>query len=265
MSMLIHRNQYSKTHTYLTYGLVSIFNECNILNVHNQIYDLYHALNPTNIFLQIEEYTSEIHSFLLDPSIFIDNIFISIDNSPANYPQYLDIIQKIDNSKFKFICPKDLAETISDIQATIIPYSNIFNNGVSIRKSEIIRNDKILCLLSSDPESINMVKDYLYPKTNKKIVLINNPGVDNDQNIGLMLNSDLNIAFNTYGAAIDLTESYDAEMSICKIPNYKKNNGSYNLEDPPSLSNISTMEISSFINLLGLNGKKMGYSQQLTT
>ena len=110
-----------------------------------------------------------------------------------------------------------------------------------------------------------MVKDYLYPKTNKKIVLINNPAVDNDQNIGLMLNSDLNIAFNTYGAAIDLTESYDAEMSICKIPNYKKNNGSYNLEDPPSLSNISTMEISSFINLLGINGKKMRYSQQLTT
>ena len=51
MSMLIHRNQYSKTHTYLTYGLVSIFNECNILNVHNQIYDLYEQLKRKEIKL----------------------------------------------------------------------------------------------------------------------------------------------------------------------------------------------------------------------
>jgi hypothetical protein len=69
------------------------------------------------------------------------------------------------------------------------------------------------------------------------IVLVNNPEINHEQNIGIMLDDDMNTALNTYGAIIDFTESYDAEICLCKIPKY-------NLDQLNELDNIQPVNIS---------------------
>jgi hypothetical protein len=224
IDILIHKNTYTKIQSALTYGFIQHGDKYSfqVVNCHNSIYDLYYAHKPKNILLQIEEYTNEFHTFAHDPSIQMDKLFLSIDNNKVNFDTYIKILQQIRSNKVIAVAPKAF---ISYAQAqymntdNFIEYHNLVNKYVFFNKG-LSRNNKILCILSTDKDCLVKLDKFLYPQSKMPIVLINNPEINNDQNIGLMLDDDLNTALNTYGSVIDLTESYDGEISACNIPKY---------------------------------------------
>lgn len=225
-SILIHKNSYSKIHSAISYSIGSSVQNSRLINLHNQIYDLSLSLKPKTIILQFEEYSQEMHQFVHDKSLPSFNIIFTLDNFPSKYNQYLDIIKKIHQNHpiaFKIIVPIEFHDLLksNDIHIEgIIPYDKVYNNYV-FAHTESSRNDKILCILDQNPECIDFVKPYLYPNTTSKIILINNPKVEYDQNIGLAFDRDMSNLLNSYGSVLDLSNSYDAEISLCRIPKYK--------------------------------------------
>lgn len=227
IDILIHKNTYTKIQSALTYGFIQHGDKYRfqIVNCHNAIYDLYYAYRPKNILLQIEEYSNEFHTFAHDQSISLNRVFLSIDNNRVNFETYIKILEQIRSNNIIAIASSAFIEYAKSKQMNtenFIEYNNLLNKYVFFNKN-LSRNDKILCILSSDKNCVSKIDKFLYPKSKMPIVLINNPEVSNDQNIGLMLDDDLNTALNTYSAVIDLTESYDAEIASCRIPKYDLN------------------------------------------
>jgi hypothetical protein len=222
--ILIHKNGYTKTHNSLIYGLIKNIQNHKVMNCHDKLYDLFFMFEPKKLFLQIEEYSNEWHSFIIDTGITNKpEIYLTIDNNIVHKDKYLDILSQIKTSGTNFIIPKWLSDEIKpDPALKRIVYNNLYNNDVFYSlESKTNRNDKILCILSDDTDCINEVKDYLYPnKMGHKMVMVNNAQVIHPQNIGIMLDSDMNVALNTYGSVIDLTKSYDAEIASCGIKKF---------------------------------------------
>lgn len=235
--ILIHKNSYTKIQSTLTYGYIKCSDTYSnrILNCHNRIYDLYHAFKPKNILLQIEEYSNEFHHFVHDKSI-ATNVLLSIDNNYTNFNSYTQILQQIKNDKLKAIAPKSFVDLLKsqNIQTqNIIEYNNLYNQYI-FNKKDSIRNNKILCILSTDSSCISSIEKYLYPKSDLPIVMVNNPEIKHDQNIGLLFDNDMCEALNNFGSVIDFTLSYDAEINICGIPKYSLTD----LEDLPSATPV---------------------------
>ena len=91
--------------------------------------------------------------------------------------------------------------------------------------------------MSTDVSCLNKIEETLYPRSKEKIVLINNSEIEHDQNIGLMFDSDLNKALNTFGSVIDLSNSYLAEITACETKVSEKDTNKY-----PSKDNIVTTD-----------------------
>jgi hypothetical protein len=224
IDILIHKNTYTKIQSALTYGFIQNTDKYKfqVINCHNSIFDLYYIYKPKNILLQIEEYSNEFHTFVNDPSIAIDNIFLSIDNNKVNFDTYIKILEQIRTNNTKAIAPKafiQYAQSKDMNTDNFISYNNLINRYVFLNKN-LTRSDKILCILSSDKNCISKLEKFLYPASKMPIVMINNPEIAHDQNMGLMLDDDLCTALNSYGSVIDLTEAYDAEISVCGAPKY---------------------------------------------
>lgn len=247
IDILIHKNSYTKIQSALTYGFIKLC-DSHIINCHNRIYDLYYVFQPKNILLQIEEYSNEFHTFSHDSSINT-NIFLSIENNKINFDTYLQILQQIKNTKIKIIAPDAFIKFLEEknIPTTnVIEYHNLYNKNIFFNTSSN-RNNKILCILSMDSNCLSKIEKYLYPKSKLPIVMVNNPEIKHDQNIGLLFDSDMCEALNTFGSIIDFTESYDAEIKICGIPKYSINDLD-NLENiKPELLTIETVEVEQFI------------------
>jgi hypothetical protein len=224
IDILIHKNTYTKIQSALTYGFIQNTDKYTfrVENCHNSIFDLYYLYKPKNILLQIEEYSNEFHTFVSDTSIDIDNIFLTIDNNKVNFDTYIKILQQIRSNNVKAIAPTTFIEYAQSKQMNtenFIPYHSLINKYVFFNKN-LPRNNKTLCILSSDKNCVASLEKFLYPASKMPIVMINNPEVKHDQNIGLMLDDDLNTALNSYGSVIDLTEAYDAEIAVCGVPKY---------------------------------------------
>jgi|688.fasta_scaffold221292_3 hypothetical protein len=228
IDILVHKNTYTKIQSALTYGFLQHGDKYKfqIVNCHNSIYDLYYAYKPKNILLQIEEYSNEFHTFANDPSIQINKLFLSIENNKINFDTYIKILQQIRSTNIIAVAPRSFIEYAKAQQMdtkNFVQYDNLVNKYIFFNKS-LSRNNKILCIMSTDKDCLTKLDKFVYPKSKMPIVLINNPEINNDQNIGLMLDDDLNTALNTYGSVIDLTESYDGEISVCQIPKYNIDN-----------------------------------------
>lgn len=251
IDILIHKNTYTKIQSALTYGFIENANKYTfqVVNCHNSIFDLYYLHKPKNVLLQIEEYSNEFHTFANDTSIKIDNIFLTIDNNKVNFDTYIKILEQIRSSNTKAVTSKtfvDYAKSKGMNTDNFIVYNNLVNKYVFLNK-DLSRNNKILCILSSNKDCVVALEKFLYPASKMPIVMINNPEIIHDQNIGLMLDDDLNTALNAYGSVIDLTEAYDAEITVCKTPRY-------NLQDlenldtaKPSIISVDIEDASEFI------------------
>lgn len=226
INYLIHKNIYSKTHSGLTYGLIRASSYCHITNFHNRLYDLYFSLKPKNIVCQIEEYSNELHLFATDQSISanLPRILVTVDNNEAADEKYITVLKQISTAKITLVLPQKLSEKIKSIGLNFntIEYSNLVNTDV-FYPMNLKRNDKILCILSTDKTCVSKIESLLYPSTSTPIVMVNNPDVNYDQNIGLMFDSDMNLALNTFGSVIDLSNSYGAEIIRCGIQSYDVN------------------------------------------
>lgn len=244
IDILIHKNTYTKIQSALTYGFIQNSDKykIQIINCHNTIYDLYYGYMPKAVLLQIEEYSNEFHTFAHDTSIPINRIFLTIDNNKVNFDTYIKILEQIRSSRIYAIAPKsfiDYAQNKNVSTNNFIPYHNLVNKYVFINQN-LVRNNKILCILSTDKECTTPLEPFLYPKSKLPIVMINNPEISHEQNIGLMFDDDLNIALNSFGAVIDLTEAYDAEIAVCQIPKY-------NLQELANLDKIQPATITTDI------------------
>lgn len=251
VDILIHKNSYTKIQSALTYGFIKCGDQYSfkIMNCHNNIYDIYYLTKPKNILLQIEEYTNEFHTFIHDNSIDLNKIFLSISIGQHNYDTYIKILSQIKNNKVFAVAPKcfiEYAEKNKISNANFIQYYNLYNRYIFFPEQNT-RNNKILCILSTDKNCIELLDPYLYPKTNLPIVMINNPEIKNDQNIGLLFDNDLNKALNTYGSVIDMTQSYNAEISVCGIPMYSIDDLSNLSSAVPRIINESVEETEDFI------------------
>lgn len=252
MDILIHKNTYTKIQSALTYGFIQNADRYSfqILNCHNAIYDLYYAYKPKKILLQIEEYSNEFHALVHDDSIELDKILLSVDNNIVNYDTYIKILQQIRSPKVYAIAHQSFIDYAQNQQkmmsANFIPYNNLVNKYVFHNKN-MTRNNKILCILSSDKECIKLIDKFLYPNSKMPIVLINNPEILHDQNIGLMLDDDLNTSLNTFDSVIDLTLSYDAEISVCGIPKYSMDQLESLDTAKPSCIEVATQDAGEFV------------------
>lgn len=249
--IIIHKNSYSKIHSAITHACTAKFENVKLINLHNRIYDTVLSLNPKTIVLQIEEYSQEIHQFIYDKSLPNHNIVVTIDNVSTRYAKYIELLTNINNNSpipFRLLVPSDLYPVLLErgIHAkALIGYDKVYNNYV-FQKQNLVRNNKILCILDDNPECINMLKPYLYPNTKKPIVMINNPNVAYDQNIGLLFDNDLCVALNTYAAVLDLSKAYSAEIALCEIPAYNITDDW--IDNEPQKLNLDTVSIESFVN-----------------
>lgn len=251
IDILIHKNSYTKIQSTLTHSFIKQKDKYSfqIVNCHNSIYDLYYAYKPRNILLQIEEYSNEFHTFAHDSSIKPDKIFLTIDNSKINFDTYIKILEQIRSNNIYAIAPLSFIEYANSKQMNtdnLIMYNNILNSSVYSNKN-LSRNNKILCILSSDKICIEKIEKFLYPQSKMPIVLINNPEIIHDQNIGIMLDDHLDMAMNTHGSIIDLTESYDAEISQCRIPKYNLDQLDDLDKAQPSIINVDMQDPETFI------------------
>lgn len=241
IDILIHKNSYTKTHTSIVYSLVKQIEKHHVINTHDKIYDLFYMLGPEKIVLQAEEYSNEWHSFIADETGNGKKlqVFITIDNNDTKHDQYISLLRQIQNTNATFLVPKNLNEKLKEenIKVKSIEYEYLYNSDVFHRLDNLEKNDKTLCIMSTDSSCINRIEEVLYPRSKEKIVLINNSEVEHDQNIGLMFDSDLNKALNTFGSVIDLSSSYLAEVVACETKISEKDTNKY-----PSKENIVTTD-----------------------
>ena len=220
INTLIHKNSYTKTHTSIIYSLIKEIEKHHVVNTHDKIYDLFYMLEPEKIVLQGEEYSNEWHSFIADETGNGKKleVFITIDNNDTKYEQYISLLRQTQNINATFIVPKNLKKKLKEenIKIKSIEYEYLYNSDVFHKLENLERNDKTLCIMSTDVSCLNKIEETLYPRSKEKIVLINNSEIEHDQNIGLMFDSDLNKALNTFGSVIDLSNSYLAEITACE-------------------------------------------------
>lgn len=252
-NILIHKNSYSKIHSAISHSCAKRFENVRLVNLHDKIYDLALATNPTTIILQLEEYTQEFHQFIHDKSLPNFNIVITIDNMESRYNKFINLLDEVNKHtpiSFKLLAPAKLYAALLDkgLQPqNLIGYGNVYNNYV-FNKQDIPRNNKILCILDDNAECIDIVKPYLYPNTTKPIVMINNPNINYDQNIGLLFDQDISDAMNIYGAVFDLSKAYTSEIAVCGIPAYNIEHGIEWIKQEPQPISLETMPIDTFTN-----------------
>lgn len=226
LDILVHKNGYTKTHISFMHSAINNIEKHHVVNVHDRLYDLFYLFKPKKILLQFEEYTNEWHSFINDASISNKpQIFVTIDNNPSKKEEYIKLLNQIKDSNCVFIAPKSLVKEVP--KAKYIEYEHLYNDEIYFPLNEP-RNDKTLCILSTDPKCIEEIEEYLYPRNKKeKICLINNKEIDHHQNIGLMFDNDMNIGLNLFSSVIDLSGSYGAEITACNIPISDKDRNKY--------------------------------------
>jgi hypothetical protein len=248
-NILVHKNNYSKTHSIISHGCFDSFEDVRFINFHNNIYDLFFTMKPKTIILPIEEYTQEIHTFINDNSIKKPKIVFTVDSFESFFGQYRNLINDLNKKQFlnfHLIVPAKLySQLLEDgINAEkLLAYNRLYNDHI-FRFKELSRNNKVLCILDKNPQSVSLIKPYLYPNSKKHIVMINNSEVAYDQNIGFMLDDDLAKALNTYGSVIDLSGCYEAEICSCRTPYYDKPES---LLGEPSILDVEITKMSSFI------------------
>jgi hypothetical protein len=202
-------------------------------SLHGNIFDAYHKYQPNTVILPIYEYTQEFHEFV---DTFKDKINIVIFMG--------DIVHK-DLTEY---CHKFNIKTIKQGET----YEYIYDSTVFV-DLKTQRNDKILTILHND-NTINhqLLDDILYPKSNTKIVLINNPQFNHPQNIGLANSADMAVLLNKFEYVLDLTQSYSLEAQSCGIKNISLNGNLIdNIKELNLISlkdNIQQYSMENFIN-----------------
>jgi len=250
-SILVHKNSYSKIHSTITRGILYTFDNVRLANLHHNIYDTCLSSRPSTIILQLDEYTQEIHQFINDTSLYEKNIVLTVDNSPCLYDKYKNLILDLHKNQVlncSLILPVEIYSSLVEAgvnQNKLIAYNRLYND-VIFQPRNSIRNNKILCILDRDPSCIDIVKPYLYPNTTNNIVLVNNPEVEYDQNIGLLFDEDMDQALNSYQSVIDLSKSYEAEIIACGIPSYSLSEDW--ISNEPQVIQKETTPVTVFIN-----------------
>lgn len=189
-------------------SLLSVGNT-TIANIHQQLFDFVHINNIDNIILPVHEYSQEFHYFVQNNSKN-KNIILYFGHA--------------DHEDLRKYCVENqiamIKHTVEDLSIPFVTYSRIYDNTVFKPISNIIRNNKILVVLSQDNEKNKQLLDnHLYPDSKLPVCLINNPSYEHVQNIGVAYQTDLAIMFNTFEYLVDLDGSFGLEAQACGIKN----------------------------------------------
>lgn len=210
-----------KDKTYLPL-LQELSSRVEIINgsLHEAIFDSYQKYKPNTVLLPIQEYTKEFHEFV-DTFKTETQIIIFAGSLTDNI-----VMEYCDANKIKTICKDKTGDHI-------LTYKYLYDSNLYYNFN-MQKTDKILTILASNNEhNHKMLDDILYPKSMFKLVLINNPDFKHEQNIGSAQFNDLAVLMNHHSYAIDLTNSYDAELQACGVKTFlvDENTVAYNIEN----------------------------------
>lgn len=214
--------------------------DSTLLSLHNNIFDLYHKIQPKTVILPIYEYTQEFHDFV---DAFKDKINIILFMGEI---EHQDLTTYCTNFKIKTI------RRTTDSCSNSLGYEHLYDSTIFINNN-LIKNDKILTILHSDSDINHKLLDpILYPKTQTKIVLINNPEFKHPQNIGVANSFDMAILLNQFGSLLDISGAYNIEAQACGIRNISIENDIINNIQQnilvPKIHNIEKYSITNFVN-----------------
>jgi len=237
-SILAHISSYIKNYNYLLRSLTKN-NTITISNINNILFDTVASKKYDTIFLPMEDYSLEFHTLIHDHSYSSLKIYLCVNDNKINDDNVCKILQSIKSNIFCILPQRISCELRSNI--TPIWYNNLINSDIIYNKSKI-KNNKLLCILSQDKDKVKIIKPYLYPNTFLPIVLINNPEIQYEQNIGLCFDEDMNEMLNVCGSVIDLSETYDAELSVLGVKKYNINSLDQSFKDGPETIKLNQVD-----------------------
>ena len=183
--------------------------DINTQNLHNNIFDLTYIYKPDILLYPINEYTQEIHNFIVSHKIscvlFIDTTIPQDD--------LLTVLQKHDH--IKFIVNKNTNYQLTNS----IWYDQLYDDNIFRKLDNIERNNKIAVSLSYNNDVNHQYLDqYIIPNHYQyPIVLFNNPEFKHPQNIGIYNEPDLNYVLNSFSYFVDMDKEFEVEASVSQI------------------------------------------------
>lgn len=179
---------------------------------HGSLFSIYQQHKPDVVFLQSSEYSQETQDFIADHHKNTDiNLLIDVQIANENLNKFLN------NAKVKIIKHK-LNQT--NYVNTISVYDNLYDDEIFFDK-KAARNNKILAILSKDNSRNDILNEFLYPNTDHRILVMNNPAFRSPVNVGLFNYLDLGEILNTFDKLIDIDNFFCLEAQACNIDSYE--------------------------------------------
>jgi hypothetical protein len=205
-------------------------------NLEGNIYEIYYQsnmdffiFNLSNIDYSVSEFINEFYQQ--------KSIAIYIDTEDSKYIEYIHSI--INNDRIKLIIPESI-ENKFDSSNKIIFYDYVINTKLFYDTNSTKYNDYV-CFLDNVKTIPTEINNNLYPNTQYKIKLYNNPDLSHPQNLGILTEIDkaeILKASKTF-IAINNHYVYEARACGCRLVNEKMKN--------INIDNIKTVDIEDFI------------------
>lgn len=243
MTILAHSSSYIKNYNYILKSLLKLYS-LNIVNLQGVLFDSVAANKCDYLILPIENYSVEFHAFISDPRNNDVKILICVDDNKANDEAVIHILSQI-SRQVVCIMPNRLDIQNNNIQ--FITYQNLINKDIIHIQDNNQKNNKILCILPNSTEKLSIIKPYLFPNTMLPIIMINNPSIEYDQNIGICFDEDINEMLNTCESVIDLSESYTSEISHLQVKSHDISDLSRSFAEGPKIIKLTKIDDSDTI------------------
>jgi hypothetical protein len=210
---------------------------------HGKLFSTYQKHRFSNLVWHISEYTQEFHDFVRDHDDSV-KIYLVVDGLVDD-----KFVEHINNTNINVVLKKNID---SKYKNTVCLFDNLYDHTIFFDTGPE-RNNKIVVLLSKNNEkNIELLSDIIYPKTNRQIVVMNNPEYESEVNVGVFNYPDLANILSLYSGVIDLDQNYLLESQASGINHYDIVNYSIidaidNIRLTEKISNIETKTYKYFI------------------
>jgi hypothetical protein len=187
--------------------------QTDIRPLHTKLFESFHNVKPTAVFLPAAEYTQELHDFITEHHK--NTSIVLLIDQPIDHQELLTFWR---DTQIKIVVNERFAAQYTNNKSLL--FSHLYDSEI-FQHHGLERNNKVAAILSHDNNKNNeILSSWLYPEQPKStLVLFNNPEFKHPQNIGIFNNSDLSIVLNTFSHLIDIEDSFTVEAQACQISN----------------------------------------------
>lgn len=184
---------------------------------HGKLFGTYQKYKFSSLVWHVSEYTQELHDFIRDYDNSV-KIYLVVDGSLDS-----EFISHINKTNINVVLKNNIENNYAKVVCT---FDNLYDDTIFF-DANLVRNNKIVVLLSkNNQKNTELLSDIIYPKTNRPIVLMNNPEYQSEVNIGVFNYPDLADILNTYSGVVDLDQNYVLESQATGIDHYDTVNNS---------------------------------------